>query len=259
MTPDRLIPFDRVLNFRDFGGYDTADGLRVARGKLYRSAAFNDATEADIERLHGMGIRFMVDLRRPEERNREPNKWPGDRARVIINNEGPQDGLPPHLQALMQDDITPESVTSYMHMLYREFASNPRHIDLYRNWFAELVEGGPGLIHCAAGKDRTGLGCALTLMTLGVPEEAVIADYEFTNAAINLDERLNHIHDRLQVRLGRELDPEALKPMLGVHVEYLRTAFDAIDAEFGSADAYVTEVLGVGARERAALRKNYLE
>lgn len=259
MTPDRLIPFDRVLNFRDFGGYDTADGARVARGKLYRSAAFADATETDIERLHAMGIRFMVDLRRPEERNREPNRWPGDRARVIINNEGPQDGLPPHLQALMQDDITPASVTSYMHMLYREFASNPRHIDLYTNWFRELVEGGPGLIHCAAGKDRTGLGCALTLMALGVPEEAVIADYEFTNAAINLDERLHHIKDRMEVRLGRTLDPEALKPMLGVRVEYLRTAFDAIDAEFGSADAYMTNALGVGPAERAALKKNYLE
>lgn len=256
---DRLIKFDRVLNFRDFGGYDTIDGGRVSRGKLYRSAAFSDATEADIERLHAMGIRFMVDLRRPEERNREPNRWPGERARVIINNEGPQDGLPPHLQALMQDDITPESVTAYMHMLYREFASIPRHIDLYRNWFAELVEGGPGLIHCAAGKDRTGLGCALTLRVLGVPEEAIVADYEFTNAAIDLDARLPNIKQRMEVRLGRTLDPEALKPMLGVQVDYLRTAFDAIDAEYGSADAYLTDVLGVGAREREALLKNYLE
>lgn len=256
---DRLIPFDRVLNFRDFGGYDTADGRRVSCGKLYRSAAFNDATEADVEKLHGLGIRFMVDLRRPEERNREPNRWPGERARVIINNEGPQDGLPPHLQALMQDDITPESVTAYMHMLYREFASNPRHIDLYRNWFAELVEGGAGLIHCAAGKDRTGLGCALTLMTLGVPEDTVIADYEFTNAALNLDERLHTIKERMEGRLGRALAPEALRPMLGVNIEYLRTAFDAIDAEYGSAETYLTDVLGVGVREREALRKNYLE
>ena len=54
MSHDRLISFDRVLNFRDFGGYDTADGARVSRGRLYRSAAFSDATEADVERLHGM-------------------------------------------------------------------------------------------------------------------------------------------------------------------------------------------------------------
>ena len=66
-------------------------------------------------------------------------------------------------------------------------------------------------------------------------------------------------NDAIDIASIRELDPEALKPMLGVDVAYLRTAFEAIDAEFGSADAYVTDVLGVGAREREALRKNYLE
>ena len=75
---DRLIPFDRVLNFRDFGGWETVEGARLARGVLYRSASFHDATETDIERLEAMNVRFMVDLRRPEERAHEPNRWPGD-------------------------------------------------------------------------------------------------------------------------------------------------------------------------------------
>lgn len=255
---DRLIAFDRVLNFRDFGDWETTDGARVARGKLYRSAAFHDATEADIARLNEMGLRFMVDLRRPEERNREPNRWPGERTRVIRNNEGPPDGLPPHLQALLQDDITEASVTAFMHSLYREFASNPRHIDLYRNWFSALGEGGPGVIHCAAGKDRTGLGCALTLMALGVPEDAIIADYEFTNAAIDLEKRLPHIKERMEVRLGRTLSAEALRPMLGVHVDYLRTALDAIDAQYGSALNYMEAELGVGPAQRAVLREKFI-
>lgn len=69
---DRLIPFDRILNFRDFGGWDTVDGARVARGKLFRSASFHEATDADVEKLNAMDLRFLVDLRRPEERSHEP-------------------------------------------------------------------------------------------------------------------------------------------------------------------------------------------
>jgi len=255
---DRLVDFERVLNFRDFGGWDTSDGGKVVRGRLYRSASFHDASDADIEKLDGMGIRTLVDLRRPEERNREPNRWPGGGTRVIVNNEGPQEDLPPHFIALMRSDLTAESVTAYMHLRYREFAANERHIDLYRNWFSALLaEEAPAVIHCAAGKDRTGLGCALTLIALGVPEETIYADYEFTNAAIDLDKRLPRIKERMETRLGKTLSDDALRPMLGVHVDYLRTAFDAIDAEYGSALGYMERELGVGAGERAALRARF--
>jgi protein tyrosine/serine phosphatase len=251
---DRLIPFDRVLNFRDFGGWETVDGARLARGVLYRSASFHDATEADVERLEAMNVRFMVDLRRPEERAHEPNRWPGDEARVVSNDEGAQMGLPPHLQALLQDDLTADSVAGYMRSIYREFAFDPRHVQLYRAWFQKLgAGGGPAIIHCAAGKDRTGLGCALTLIALGVAEEAVYADYEFTNQAIDLDARLPRIRARMEERLGRTLDPDALRPMLGVDADYLRGALDAIDARYGSALNYLEQALGVGPAERALL------
>lgn len=253
---DRLVPFDRVLNFRDFGGWETADGARILRGALYRSASFHDATEADIDKLEAMNVRFMVDLRRPEERAREPNRWPGDPARVVANDEGPATGLPPHLQALLQDDLTADSVAEYMRTIYREFAFEPRHMQLYRAWFEKLGQGGgPAIIHCAAGKDRTGLGCALTLIALGVDEGAVFADYEFTNRAIDLDARLPRIKERMEERLGKALDADALRPMLGVDADYLRGALDSIDARYGSALNYLEHALGVGPAERAKLKE----
>ena len=173
---DRLIPFDRILNFRDFGGWETTDGARIARGKLFRSASFHDASDADITKLNDMDLRFLVDLRRPEERAHEPNKWPSEASRVIVSDEGAGgQSLPPHLLALMQSDLTPQSTRDYMTSLYREIPFDPRLIRLYRDWFAELAQGGAGVIHCAAGKDRTGIGCALTLIALGVDEEAVFA------------------------------------------------------------------------------------
>lgn len=254
---DRLVDFDRILNFRDFGGWDTAGGGKVARGKLFRSAAFNDATEADIARLEAMDLRFMVDLRRPEERAHEPNRWPGDNRRVIFNDDGAAGlALPPHLVALLQSDLSPQSTRDYMLSLYREIPFDPRLIQLYRDWFGELAEGGAGVIHCAAGKDRTGIGCALTLIALGVDDDAVFADYEFTNQAVDLEKRMPKIQQRMEERLGKTLDSAALRPMLGVDIDYLRTAFAAIEARYGSTQAYMEAVLGVGAAERTQLQRN---
>lgn len=257
MTPDRLVALDRVLNFRDFGGYDTPHG-RVVRGKLYRSAHFHEASDADMARLDGLGVRFLVDLRRSDERKGEPNRWPGEAVRSIASDEGVTSAFPPHLQALLQSDLSAASVADYMRTLYREFAAQPRHIQLYTDWFRELAQGeGAGVIHCAAGKDRTGLGCALTLHALGVDEDAIFADYEYTNAAMNIDARLPRIQARMEERLSRKLDAAALRPMLSVDPDYLRTAFASIDEQYGSRDGYL-EVLGVDAPAREALREKLI-
>ncbi len=252
---DRLVDFERVLNFRDFGGWETTDGAKIVRGKLFRSAAFNDASDADIARLDAMDIKFLVDLRRPEERSHEPNRWPGEQCRTIFNDEGATGvSLPPHLVALLQSDLSPQATRGYMTSLYREIPFDPRLIRLYRDWFSELGQGGAGVIHCAAGKDRTGIGCALTLFALDVDKETVFADYEFTNAAVDLEKRMPKIQARMEERLARKLDPEALKPMLGVEVGYLHAAINAIEAGRGSVLNYLEQDIGVGARERAALR-----
>jgi protein-tyrosine phosphatase len=256
---DRLVPFDRILNFRDFGGWETADGGRVARGALFRSASFHEASEADLGKLDAMNLRFLVDLRRPEEREHEPSRWSNEACRVIFNDEGAGgQSLPPHLVALLQSDLSPASTRDYMLSLYREIPFDARLIRLYRDWFSELGEGGAGVIHCAAGKDRTGIACALTLLALGVDEEAVFADYEFTNKAVDLEKRMPRIQQRMEERLGRKLDSEALRPMLGVEVDYLRAALDAIDARYGSALTYMQDVLGLADVERARLREKLI-
>jgi len=255
---DRLVSFDRVLNFRDFGGYDTPSGP-VARGKLYRSASFHEASEADIEKLNAMDLRFLVDLRRPEERAHEPSRWANESCRVIFNDEGAAGQvLPPHLLALLQSDLTPQSTRNYMISLYREIPFDPRLIQLYRDWFAALGEGGAGVVHCAAGKDRTGIICALTLMALGVDEDTAFADYEFTNQAVDLEKRMPRIQARMEERLGRKLESAALRPMLGVEVDYLRASLDVIEAKHGSVLAYLQAELGVDEERREHLRAKLL-
>ncbi len=227
----------------------------MKRGVLFRSAAFHEASEADIARLDELGVRVLVDLRRPEERAGEPNRWPGEGVRTIINDEGNRRRASAASDGVARRAILARSRSlGYMHELYRAFAFEPRHIELYRAWFRELAAGeGAAVIHCAAGKDRTGLGCALTLMALGVQEEAVFADYEFTNQAVDIEARLPRIKARMEERLARTLDADALRPMLGVHADYLRTSLDAIEAKHGTVTSYMDEVLGVGAGERDKL------
>jgi len=257
---DRVVPFERVLNFRDFGGWDV-EGGRLKRGVLWRSASFHDACDADLARLDDMGINFLVDLRRPEERTHEPNRWPSEAVRTVYHEDPGVDvtALPPHLQALMNADVDAPAIAGYMREIYKSFPFEQRLIRPYREWFRSLIEeGGPGVIHCAAGKDRTGLGCALTLLALGVDEDTVFADYEFTNKAVDIDARLPRIQANFEKRIGRTLDAATLRPILGVDVDYLRAALDAIEARYGAVENYLEAELGVGPGQRETLRQRLL-
>ena len=92
------------------------------------------------------------------------------------------------------------------------------------------------------------------LLALGVSEDDVFADYEFTNQAVDIEARLPRIQERMEERLARKLDAASLWPMLGVNVDYLREAFAALHERQGSADAYLADVLGVDANARQRLR-----
>jgi hypothetical protein len=86
---DRHLDFDAIENFRDFGGYDTACGRGLVRGRLYRSGNHSLATEADLARLKALSIGAIVDLRHPLERAREPSRrWPDFDGAVIENDIG---------------------------------------------------------------------------------------------------------------------------------------------------------------------------
>jgi protein-tyrosine phosphatase len=246
MAKDRIHALQGVLNFRDFGGYDTSDGKRVVRGQLFRTASFAEATAKDLAWLDTLNARFVVDLRRPEERADNPNRWPGEgNLPVHTNDEGYRE-IPAHLAVLTETDLTPESVRQYMFTAYQHYPYEPRYVALFRAFLHGLaVEGGPAIVHCAAGKDRTGVICALTLTALGVPHDTIVADYELTNEAVDYMARLPAIKERMEARIGKTIDTEALRPMLGVHRDYLAAAFDAITSKYPDVPSYMADVLGV--------------
>jgi len=128
----------------------------------------------------------------------------------------------------------------------------------YRRFIQEVLaaDGAPVLFHCTAGKDRTGFAAAIVLRLLGVPEESIVADYLRSNAY----SLAAHRRDLLLLRLMWGPAASALvRGLLGVDQAYLRAAFEAIDREYGSFEAYVRDGLGLGPAEIARLRAALLE
>lgn len=250
------LAFEAVFNFRDFGGQPTRTGGAVRRGRLFRSAHLARASNADHERLHALGVAVVVDLRRPSERRAEPTKWPRERApRTIMSLQGEGDEVPLHLQFLRDAaEVTPAGARDYMLATYRRLPFDERHIEVFRAAFRALEAGeAPMLVHCAAGKDRTGLFCALVLESLGAAKADILADYEATNRAAHFEAVLHQAAARFTHKLGRRLTPEAIRPMVGVDAAYLESAYSAIADEIGGVDAYLAHVLGVDGPARRRL------
>jgi protein tyrosine/serine phosphatase len=255
----RHIDFDGIENFRDFGGYATACGRGVRRGLLYRSANHHYATDADLQRLREMGVAAIVDLRRSEERQREPSRrWDGFAGAVIENDIVSSHPDWTHVMKGVSE-LTPEWFYQDGLKYYRNAPFEPRHVDLFRRYFHALAEAeGPIVVHCAAGKDRTGLICALTHHIAGVHRDDLMADYLLTNDESRMARKVAFLGPWLEKQVGLTASDAALRVAVSVHPEYLETAFAVIEAAHGSIDGYLGAAIGVDEALRARIQARVL-
>ena len=257
----RHIRLEAVENFRDYGDYPTASGRRLKKGRLYRSASHGRATDADLAAIEALNLAVIVDLRRPGERERDPARRPaGFQGRVIQNDIGESHDDDPWWTFVRNCDLSEAAFTGYLTDYYREAPFKPRHIDLFRRYFEAVADGeGPVLIHCAAGKDRTGVLAALTHHVAGVRQDDILEDYLLTNNPERMAARAPMVAQMIAAETGRTPTDAAVRAAIGVEAEYLAEAFRAIEAEHGSVDAYLEAVLGVDAALREALEARLLE
>lgn len=253
----RGMGFEGATNFRDFGGYPTHSGGTVGWGHFYRSGNLSALSATDIDYLSALNIDLVCDFRREDEQRRDPSRLPAS-------------GHPPRVLSL---PITPgsqasalygdaasldgrDAMFSFMVEINREFVRTQS--ERFAQMFAAILEHQPrGLIlHCAAGKDRTGFAAALILAALGVSEELILQDYLLTRHYFDPWRELPRVRAKYSVD---HLDDEALLPMLGVDEAYLGAAHAAIAEGYGSMDTYLRQCLGVGDTERRALATRYLE
>src|SRR6195952_5499327 len=247
----RHIDFDGIENFRDFGGFDTSFGRPLKTGLLYRSANHAYATDADLERMRDLGLAAIIDLRRAFEREREPSKrWPGFGAAVIENDILSDQ---PDWADLMKD-VKVDADWFFQDTLgyNRRAPFEPRHIDLFSRYFRTLAgTDGAIVVHCAAGKDRTGLICALTQHLLGVGPDDIMADYLLTNDESRMARKMAFLGPWLRETVGKTVDEAGLRVAVSVNPAYLETAFAVIREAHGSLDGYLSQVLGVDPSLRA--------
>lgn len=252
---DRVLKFEAVENVRDYGGYATATGRRLVRGRLIRTAHHARASDADLKRFEALGVSVVVDLRHPDERRKQPSRRPDGWSGAVIESDlddGEREA--PHITFLKTTDLTEASARAYMIEAYRRIPFEPRHLDLFGRYFRALAEtDGAVVIHCAAGKDRTGILAALTHHVAGVSEADLLADYLLTNTAVDLQGRAPAIAAQLEREFGRTASHEAVVAFLGVEPAFLQAAWDAITDRHGSLDGYLEQALGVDADLRARL------
>ena len=247
----RLHAFEAIDNFRDYGDYATTAGRRVQPGRLLRSAHHARASDADLERLRLLDIGAVVDLRRPGERRDQPSRRPEGYSGLVIEG-GVDDGAEaPHIAFLKTSDLTPESGRRFMAQTYRALPFDASHVDVFTRYFQALADQDrPVVIHCAAGKDRTGFLAALTHHLLGVSRDDMVEDYLLTNTAVDLAGRAPGIARQLHKMTGRTASDDAIVAFLGVEAAYLEAALAEVEAQHGSVDAYLRDALGIDAARR---------
>ncbi|MGV9774772.1 tyrosine-protein phosphatase [Streptosporangium sp. NPDC003464] len=171
----RHIEFARLHNFRDVGGYPTEDGLEVRWQRLYRSDSLHWLADDDLGRFEALGVRTVIDLRHPEEVERRGRAPHGP----LYHNFSVE-----HRRWNVERDYLPDAgIARFFADRYHEVAHDGK-VEI-RSALEMIAEAGnaPVVVHCAAGKDRTGVLTALVLRLLSVPEEDVIADYALTGLA----------------------------------------------------------------------------
>ena len=251
---------DKIHNFRDLGGYRTADGRRVRRGLLYRSASLADASAVDLQQLAALGIRTVCDLRTMQERADDPDRLPASvrslHLPIKVKNHH-ESGLLLGLLGWLFGGARRFKADEGLNGFYREYVTD------FGGVFAQVVrlaaerDNLPLLIHCTAGKDRTGFACALLQLLLGVPQEAVMREYLLSNEHLGEFRAEQLRRFRFLRLLG--LSQERIMPFLEVRQEYLETALAQVARDWGDVENYAHDGLGLSAEERLRLSKLLLE
>jgi protein-tyrosine phosphatase len=240
---NRTIDLAGCHNFRDVGGYPTADGRQVRWRQVFRSDALHHLTSADVARLSDeIGLGTIIDLRSTGELESEGRGPLGNEAMTFHH-------LPLFDGNTSRSQAPPMMKLADLYVMMAEFAKTP--IGRVLNTLADTAD--PAVYHCAAGKDRTGVISAILLSLLGVPDEVIVADYAVTK------DNLEAIVNRLMSTRGYKEMLVALPPdTMHAEPETMIGFLARLREQYGSAEGYVADA-GVGPEAIAKLRARLVE
>jgi protein-tyrosine phosphatase len=246
------------LNFRDIGGLRTSDGQTVRPGLIYRSegpASFLDDHRAELLDLH---IGTVCDLRSAGERSAAPNDWCGPDCQVLnldMNTDLRAQGK--DIWESLRNSPTSETARAVMRENYRMMpAAIQPHLPLVVD---ALLEGRvPLLVHCTAGKDRTGVVIAILLLLVDVPLEDILKDYSRSDVFGENMRIAGSIERGFNETFGFVPSKEVVDMMIGTVRDFLLAALAEIDAQWGGIVQYF-QACGIDAEKQARLRAELLK
>lgn len=252
---------DGAPNFRDIGGYAAADGARVRDAQLFRSEALTRLSDADLVTLASLNIGLLYDLRGAAERERDPNRWPEARP-VDIRSGFDANAMAAvrvfHWRERLSDPaFDAPAARAWMLQAYTNMPA--LFAPALASLFEQLSTPAPPttLVHCTAGKDRTGFVCAMLQLALGVSRDDVLADYLLTNERRPPDALLQALLGNEFAQL-RPATAEAMRTMARVEEAYLDAALQTIERDFGGVEAYLENACALSAERRSRLHAGLL-
>lgn len=252
---ERVLPLAQGSNFRDVGGYPAADDKHVRWGMIFRSGATPMLTPGDLDLIHDLGLRTMVDLRSSEERQIAPTKIENVTyttynysVRTMLGSAA-QTGARPVVNSQSLYTALPQGLVPQLRIV-----------------FASLLRKEPPLVYnCTAGQDRTGFTTAMILSALGVPREVILQDYVLSTRYRRPQYEVPPIDAATQAsnplaKMFAENAKNPAQPLIDADGKpFLLGAFTQIDRQWGSVDGYLQKAIGLSPADIATLRAEYLE
>lgn len=251
LADGRRIVFAQAVNFRDIGGYETADHCFVKTGLVYRSDHLSRLTQEDQQLLQHLHVKVVCDLRTVREQQNSPDRLPqGGSIRL-------------HALPVQVDDFDPATVVDRLKAGDHSWLTMDFFIELYRRYLddfgmvwgkvlrlAAFHQNLPLVFHCTGGKDRTGICAALLLKVLDVPEATILADHDLSN--VYNAERLQPIYARFAA-IG--IGPEKAAPYLQAPTEPLVAMLEHLHKSYGTIEDYLLKKGGFDRTTLTALQE----
>jgi protein-tyrosine phosphatase len=247
-----------ATNFRSLGGLPAADGRRIRPHAIMRADRLAGLTEDDWRALGRAGLTTICDLRSDAERTEHPNRVPPSLPLRVMNCDIRNDlRADPALARLMLDEPNAHGAERVMIEIYRRL---PRYMGATLTAIVDRVlEGGaPLLVHCSAGKDRTGFVVAMLLHALGVPEPLIREDYLASRRWPGAVTHRASLESRLGTFIAADELHGAVDTVLDVRDAYLDAALGAVHEEFGSIERYLESEARLDGARRERLQGRLL-
>jgi len=224
--PDRHLPLPGTYNVRDIGGYRTHDSRTIQWRTLWRADSLHRLPPEAQVTLLDYGVRTVIDLRRSDELQAAPNVFAASSAVTYCH-------LSLQVDAPLVPGTSPLLVDTYCRML------DERQEQIRETLQVLVAPGGlPALVHCTAGKDRTGLIAALVLGLAGVPEDTIVEDYALSSRYLVGP----FLEEARQRALRRGYTWEQYAPLVRCAPEFMYATLQYLKQRYGSIEAYARTI-----------------